>query len=119
ACYQRALARNPSYAKAHNNLGNARAAQGRVDEAIACYHRAIASEPTDANAHYNLGVALAGRKQGKQAIACYRRAIALDPGHARGRWTRPSPATTGPSHSIPGTPAPITTSATPSQSRER
>ena len=82
ACYQKAIALDPKYAMAHNNLGNALAGKGQLDEAIACYRKAIDLDPKDAKAHYNLGVALQGKGQVDEAIACCRKAIALDPKHA-------------------------------------
>jgi tetratricopeptide (TPR) repeat protein len=79
ACYQKAIALDPTLATAHYNLGNALSRKGQVDEVIACHRKAIALDPRFAMAHTNLGVAL--HRQGKvdQAVACFRKAIECDP----------------------------------------
>jgi len=45
ASYRRALAINPDYHLAHNNIANVLAAQGRSDEAVAHYRRALEIKP--------------------------------------------------------------------------
>jgi superkiller protein 3 len=82
AHYKQAVAINPDFAEAYNNLGVAMVKQGRQNEAIALYQQAIAIEPKFAEAHSNVGVALA--KQGRQdeAIAHYKQAIAIRPDFA-------------------------------------
>lgn len=45
ASYRRALAIDPDYYLAHNNIANVLAAQGRSDEAIAHYRRALEIKP--------------------------------------------------------------------------
>ena len=69
----------PVDGQAHNNLGIALQAQGRLDQAVAAYRQAVALDPDLAEAHNNLGTAL--REQGRpdEAAACYRRAIELRP----------------------------------------
>src|ERR1700735_821861 len=42
----------------HNNLGNAFAAQGKWQSAVASYERALIQRPDYVEAHYNLGIAL-------------------------------------------------------------
>jgi tetratricopeptide (TPR) repeat protein len=71
--------RNPI---AHNNLGNALAARGQVDEAIAHYRMALEIKPDDVKAHNNLGSALAGRGQIDEAIAHYHKALQINPDDA-------------------------------------
>ena len=51
----------PGLCRAHNNLGNALAFQGMLDEAVACYRRALKIKPDYADAHNNLGTALQAR----------------------------------------------------------
>jgi protein O-GlcNAc transferase len=63
-------------------LGNALAAQGRVDQAIVHYERALALMPDLAEAHNNLGIALVTQGKIDQAIAHYERALALKPDYA-------------------------------------
>ena len=69
----------PGNAGAHNDLGNALAGRGQVDEAIAHYRKALEIKPDYAEAHNNLGMALAGRGQVDEAIACYRKALEIKP----------------------------------------
>ena len=74
-----AVALRPDSPGVHLNLGNALAAQGKVDLAIAEFRDAIRLNPDDAKAHNNYGNAL--RDQGKfdQAIAECREAIRIKP----------------------------------------
>ena len=58
AAYLRAIASDPDYARAHNNLGVVLERQGKADQAIAEYRRAIAINPDYALAHHNLALAL-------------------------------------------------------------
>src|SRR5262249_51471282 len=82
ACFRKAIALAPKHATAHNNLGVALRARGKVAEAIACYHQAIELSPKDAKAHYNLGAILCDVKRDYDgAIGCFRRAIVLDPNY--------------------------------------
>jgi tetratricopeptide (TPR) repeat protein len=81
-CFKKAIALDPKYAPAHNNLGAALRAKGDLDGAIECYQKAIAADPKHALAYYNLGNALYAQKDRKGAIACYQKAIALNPTYA-------------------------------------
>jgi Flp pilus assembly protein TadD len=60
---------------AHDNLGNALAQQGKIDEAIAHYYTALRIKSNSANTHNNLGVALFGLGKINEAIAHYRVAL--------------------------------------------
>ena len=60
------------------NLGVARQADRRLDDAISHYRRALAIRPDYAPAANNLGVALRAAGRLDEAIASYRHAIALD-----------------------------------------
>ena len=64
---------------AHNNLGDALARQGRLDEAVAEFSEALRLLPSYPDAQYNLGVALMRRGQTDQAIAHCMAALRLDP----------------------------------------
>jgi protein O-GlcNAc transferase len=70
----------PDYAVAHNNLGNALKALGRVDEAMASHCAAAALDPGFAEAHVNVGLGLHGQGQLADAIGSYRAALVLKPG---------------------------------------
>jgi tetratricopeptide (TPR) repeat protein len=77
--YRRALAIDPRFAEAQNNLGNAFLELGQPSEAVACYRRARELIPDNAEILCNLGNALRQLGQLQEAIACTQRAIALDP----------------------------------------
>jgi serine/threonine-protein kinase len=79
AAYRTAIACDPKYAKAHNNLGNALHARKDLPGAITAYRTAIACDPKYAKAHYNLGLALHHQGDLAGAAAAYRQALAHDP----------------------------------------
>jgi Flp pilus assembly protein TadD len=74
-----AVALRPGSFSAHNHLGGALRANGRLDEAIAEFQLAIALDPKVAKPHLGLGLALTARGRLDEAIAEYQLAIALDP----------------------------------------
>jgi tetratricopeptide (TPR) repeat protein len=59
--------------------GNALAAQGELDEAIACYTRLLQLRPDYAAVHNNLGNALYLQGKPEQALARYGEAVRYDP----------------------------------------
>jgi tetratricopeptide (TPR) repeat protein len=67
---------------AHNNIGNALAGQGKIDEAIAHYWESLKIHPGWAPVHNNLGNALAKRGKTDEAITHYMQALRIDPGFA-------------------------------------
>ncbi len=81
AHYDRALALNPKDANAHNNLGVALAALGRIADAIVRHEHALDLDPENARAHYNLGLALTAQGRTDEAVtrhrACHRPAAGL------------------------------------------
>src|SRR5262249_13923066 len=77
--HRKAIDLDPKDAVAHSNLGNALAAKGRLDEAIAAYHKAIAIDPKDAHAHGALGQALLQQGRFAEARDATRRAFRLLP----------------------------------------
>jgi tetratricopeptide (TPR) repeat protein len=81
--YKKALALDPTYARAYNNLGNVYLQRGRLDAAIAAYRETIDLAPTFAETHYNLGTAYEKKGQLDAAVAEYKKALALDPTYAR------------------------------------
>jgi len=81
AWYKKAIALDPKYAQAHNDLGVALWNKGQWAEAIACCQKAIELDPKLAMAHFNLGIALADKGQLDKAIASYRRSLAADGKH--------------------------------------
>src|ERR1017187_9285521 len=79
---ERAAKLLPGDAAAPNNLGNALAALGRLDEAVACYRRALVLGADFAEAHNNLGNALLDLGQLDESVASYRRALEIKPDYA-------------------------------------
>ena len=63
----------------HNVLGNALAAEGRHDEAIAQYRLSLGLDPSFAEAHNNLAVALARNGALPEALDEWMRAVELKP----------------------------------------
>ena len=82
ALLRRAVVLDEGDAGAHNDLGNALQAAGRLDEAAAVYCRALALDPAMAEAHLNLGHARRGAGDLDGAAAAYAEAARLRPDHA-------------------------------------
>jgi tetratricopeptide (TPR) repeat protein len=76
----RALQLKDSNAPAHNNLGNALAAQGKLKQAVASFLSALALDPDYVDALVNLGSAFRAQGKPDKAIECYERALSLAPG---------------------------------------
>jgi tetratricopeptide (TPR) repeat protein len=77
--YQATIDENPGCWMAYNNLANAWAGRGRLNEAIANYRKALAIRPDYGNACVNLGVALERQGRVDEAIAQYRKALSITP----------------------------------------
>jgi len=77
--YEKALAINPHFAGACNNLGIVLKEKGLLAEAISCYQRAIEIQPAFAGAYSNLGVALKAQGRYEDAVDCYRQALLIVP----------------------------------------
>jgi predicted TPR repeat methyltransferase len=80
--YREAIALDPGYVEAHNNLGSILQASGRVAEATSHFVQAFRINPKDATVVFNLAVALAAQHLFKEAVVLYREAIALNPSSA-------------------------------------
>jgi len=80
--WQDTVEKCPNNSRAHNNLGNALARTGKVEEAIAHYEQALQIEPDLAEVHYNLGTALAQVYRVPEAIAQYEQALRIKPDYA-------------------------------------
>ena len=50
------LKQKPDYAEAHNNLGLAYVAQGRLNDAVREYQLALESDPENAETYNNLAI---------------------------------------------------------------
>ncbi|MDB4967376.1 MAG: Tetratricopeptide 2 repeat protein [Myxococcales bacterium] len=82
--YRRELSRGGG-ARAHYNLGNTLAEQGRFADAVAAYRRAVELAPSLVPARANLGRALLMSGDVKGAMAEFEGALKLDPGNVRVR----------------------------------
>ena len=80
------LAKNPRAWMAHDNLGTALGAQGKLTEAIQHFEEAIQIKPDDARAYNNLGSALLLEGKVPEAIQQYERAVQLKPDSADFRY---------------------------------
>lgn len=74
-----AVASQPDFPEAHNNLGNLLARQGRVEEALAHSLEACRLKHEWAQAHYNLANALFRQKKLAEAETEYEEALRLKP----------------------------------------
>ncbi len=77
--YHEALAIDPHFAVAWNNLGVVLMALGRFTRARWAYGHAIDEKPDYALAYYNLGVAYDTRNRFTRAVESYKKAFELDP----------------------------------------
>jgi uncharacterized protein (TIGR03032 family) len=78
-CFQEAIALQPDYVGAYNQLGNALQGLGESEQEIACYQKILEINPNVAAAHCNLGSIWQTQEKFEAAIAAYQRAIALKP----------------------------------------
>ena len=69
ACWRKAIALDPKYAKAHHSLGVALQGKGQLDEAIACFKKAIALDPKHAAAR--TGLARAERLAARDKLSAF------------------------------------------------
>lgn len=78
--YHKAIELRPFYAEAWVGLGDARAAKGEVDGAIASYQKALVFNPVNPKVHMSLGkIYYAEKGLYYESVTAYKRAIELDP----------------------------------------
>ena len=77
--YQRALAMNPDFARAHQRIGTIYQIQGNIVEAIASFNKAIALDPASTEAQLGLGNAYQQMGWAELAITCFQTALELAP----------------------------------------
>ncbi len=82
AAFVGAVALDPHFAEAHNNLANMHKRQGQIAASLAGYASALALRPDYVEAHVNLANTFAGVGRQQDAIAAYQRALALRPSFA-------------------------------------
>lgn len=80
--WRHAVTLDPESSIARNQLGNALADRGALDEAIEQYRQALRIRPGYAGAHYNLALALADRGDLERAMQQYEAAVRFDPVNA-------------------------------------
>jgi tetratricopeptide (TPR) repeat protein len=77
--YQRAITIRPHYADAHVGMGDAKAAKGEHEAAIAHYQKALSIDPLNARVHFALGkIYYTEKGLYYEAVGAYKKAIELD-----------------------------------------
>jgi tetratricopeptide (TPR) repeat protein/TolB-like protein len=78
--YNKAVELRPFYADAYVGLGDARAAKGEVDAAIASYQKALVFNPVNPKVHLSLGkIYYAEKGLYYESVTAYKKALELDP----------------------------------------
>src|SRR5262249_17850411 len=80
AAYQAAIAANPRYTKAYNNLGNTLRDQRKWGEAVVAFQKAVALEPKHELAWYNMGLAFSDQRRWAEAEKAFAKATVNKPG---------------------------------------
>jgi tetratricopeptide (TPR) repeat protein len=84
--YSKAIELRPFFAEAHVGLGDARAAKGDVDGAIASYQKALVHDASNPRVHVSLGkIYYTEKSLYFEAVNAYKKAIDLDPTHVDAR----------------------------------
>jgi tetratricopeptide (TPR) repeat protein len=84
--YSKAIDLRPFYAEAYVGLGDAKAAKGDVDGAVAAYQKALGFDPVNAKVHASLGKLYYSEKAlYYESVQAYKKAIDLDPGYLDAR----------------------------------
>lgn len=78
--YNKALELRPFFAEAYVGLGDAKAAKGDVNGAVAAYQKALVHNPLNPKVHVSLGRIFFNEKgQYYESVTAYKKAIELDP----------------------------------------
>jgi predicted TPR repeat methyltransferase len=80
ACFEKAVALDPSHARAWNNLGSAQQRLGQLEQAFASYRKAMQADPGLAQACLNLGRLAGTRGDQTLAAACFKSGLDHHPG---------------------------------------
>ncbi len=78
---RKAITLKPDVSSFHNNLAEALAAQGYLQQALPSYDKAIVLDPFNAEAYNNKGATLKALGEYPQAIVCYQKACELKPNY--------------------------------------
>jgi len=84
--YKKAIAINPSYYKAHYNLGGVLHNLGKLNTALESFEKAISIEPNYAEAHNNIGNLFKELGQFDNAIKSFRKAIEIKPNYLEAHY---------------------------------
>ena len=84
--YNKALLINPSYSKAHYNLGGVLQEMGRLHEAINSYKNSLEIDPVYAEAHNNLGNVYKELDQYDAALESFQNALNINPEYIEARY---------------------------------
>jgi len=82
ALWRDCVEKSPNKDRPHNNLGNALAKQGDLNEAIHHYSEALKINPNLSDTHNGLGIILHRRGNFDEAVAHFRQAVRIKPGYA-------------------------------------
>ncbi|TWT98405.1 photosystem I assembly protein Ycf3 [Stieleria varia] len=74
-----AIAADPAYGPAHNNLGLLHYEQGNLYQAVLAFEQAVEFLPQDPAAVYNLALALESAGRTDEALMLYEQAVEMDP----------------------------------------
>jgi len=74
-----AVSKNPASQRGFHNLGNALAAQGKVDEAIYHYKQAVSTNPKYCEIYVSLGAALSQKGDLSGAAAAFEKGLEMSP----------------------------------------
>jgi superkiller protein 3 len=78
--YTKAIELRPFFSEAHVGLGDAKAAKGDVDGAIAAYQKALVFNPVNARVYLSLGrIYYSEKSLYYESVSAYKKAIDLDP----------------------------------------
>ncbi|MDR3563642.1 MAG: tetratricopeptide repeat-containing glycosyltransferase family protein [Negativicutes bacterium] len=81
ASFHQAIAQNPNYGEAYNNLGVIQTRMKRLSEAVHSFHQAIRLNPDNAAAYNNLGIVQSEAGDLDAAVHSFRQATCLKPDH--------------------------------------
>jgi tetratricopeptide (TPR) repeat protein len=82
SAYEKAIALNPHYARALNNLGAIYKREGKLEKARNAFETALVSEPENAETLNNIGLCHAALGQHDQALWFYKHSLQLEPDRA-------------------------------------